>query len=363
MKEFDKVLNSLDKTVFSLRSLYDTYGFKQYRMSKFEEYELYIKNKDFLATDSVITFTDSDGKLMALKPDVTLSIIKNGKDGQGVEKVYYNENVYRVSKGTHSFKEFMQVGLECVGDIDDYEISEVVLLALKSLQTISDDYILDISHLAFVKGVLKFAGLKGIKVDKAMEFLAQKNAHGITNLCNEENLSEDKTNLVKMLVSTYGKASEVINKLKGLDLDCDTINQLVELENLVVCLDGLGVGDKVRIDFSVINDMNYYNGIVFNGFVSGIPQSIVSGGQYDNLMAKMNRRSRAIGFAVYLDEIESILSNEKDCDVDVLVEYGNSKDLALINKTVKEITDNGQSVFAVKSAPQNLRYKKLIKIN
>lgn len=363
MKEFDKVLNSLDKAVFSLRSLYDAYGFKQYRMSKFEEYELYIRNKDFLATDSVITFTDSDGKLMALKPDVTLSIIKNGKDGQGVEKVYYNENVYRVSKGTHSFKEFMQVGLECVGDIDEYEICEVVLLALKSLKTISSDYILDISHLAFVKGVLKYAGLNGLCADKAMEFLAQKNAHGITSLCNEENLSEDKTNLVKMLVSTYGNASEVICKLKGLDLDSETMEQLVELENLVNCLNDLGVGDKVRIDFSVINDMNYYNGIVFNGFVSGVPQSIVSGGQYDNLMAKMNRRSRAIGFAVYLDEIEKILSSDNLYDVDVVVEYGNSKDLKLVNKTVKELTDKGLSVLAVKSASQNLKYKQLIKIN
>ena len=210
--------------------------------------------------------------------------------------------------------------------------------------------------------------IKNIKLaqendDKAMEFLAQKNAHGIASLCNDVNLSEDRTNLVKMLVSTYGKASEVISKLKSLDLDSETLNQLLELENLINCLNDLGEGDKVRIDFSVINDMNYYNGIVFNGFVSGVPQSIVSGGQYDNLMAKMNRRSRAIGFAVYLDEIESILSNDNLYDVDVLVEYGNSKDIALINKTVNDLTDKGLSVLAVKSAPQNLKYKQLIKIN
>ena len=162
MKEFDKVLNSLEKSVYSLRSLYDSFGFKQYKMSKFEEYELYLKNKDFLESKSVITFTDTDGKLMALKPDVTLSIIKNGKDGEGIEKVYYNENVYRVSKDSRSFKEFMQVGLECVGDIDEYEICEVVYLAIKSLNLISNDYILDISHLAFVKGVLKRAGLNDL---------------------------------------------------------------------------------------------------------------------------------------------------------------------------------------------------------
>lgn len=70
---------------------------------------------------------------MALKPDVTLSIIKNSKDTPGyVQKLYYNENVYRVSKGTKTFKEIMQVGLECIGDIDGYCISEVITLAGKA---------------------------------------------------------------------------------------------------------------------------------------------------------------------------------------------------------------------------------------
>ena len=84
-----------EKIVYSLRSLYGKYGYAQYKMNKFEEYDLYVKNKDFLISDSVITFTDTNGRLMALKPDVTLSIIKNSKDIAGmVQKFYYNENKY-----------------------------------------------------------------------------------------------------------------------------------------------------------------------------------------------------------------------------------------------------------------------------
>ena len=97
-------LKSEEKAIFALRSLYQKYGYMPYKMSKFEEYDLYLKNKDFLVSDNIITFTDTDGKLMALKPDVTLSIIKNMKEkNDSVQKVYYNENVYRVSKGTQSF--------------------------------------------------------------------------------------------------------------------------------------------------------------------------------------------------------------------------------------------------------------------
>ena len=83
----EKLLKNDEETVYKLRKLYRGYGYSRYKMSKFEEYDLYVKNKDFLISEGVITFTDTNGKLMALKPDVTLSIIKNSKDGEkGVQR-------------------------------------------------------------------------------------------------------------------------------------------------------------------------------------------------------------------------------------------------------------------------------------
>jgi ATP phosphoribosyltransferase regulatory subunit len=78
-----------EKIAFRLRSLYNRYGYTQYKMSKFEEYDLYARNKDFLLSENVITFTDLSGKLMALKPDVTLSIVKNSRDdAENLQKLY-----------------------------------------------------------------------------------------------------------------------------------------------------------------------------------------------------------------------------------------------------------------------------------
>ena len=119
----EKYLRYDEKVIYNLRTLYGAYGYLPFRMSKFEEYDLYVKNKDFLVSDSVITFNDTNGKLLALKPDVTLSIIKNGQDEKGIkQKVYYSENVYRISGSTRQFKEIMQTGLECIGDIDLYDV-------------------------------------------------------------------------------------------------------------------------------------------------------------------------------------------------------------------------------------------------
>ena len=151
----ETILQNDEKAVYRLRSLYRSYGYTPYKMSKFEEYDLYVRNKDFLVSDSVITFTDKSGKLMALKPDVTLSIIKNNKDvTYGVQKLCYNENVYRVSDENGSYKEIMQTGLECIGQIDTYCLCEVLSLAAQSLCAVSEEFVLDVSHLGIVSAVL-----------------------------------------------------------------------------------------------------------------------------------------------------------------------------------------------------------------
>ena len=102
---------------------------------------------------------------MALKPDVTLSIVRNSADQDDcVRKVYYNESVYRRPKGSRSFREITQVGLECMGDVDDYCVSEVLYLAAKSLLAVSEDCVLAVSHLGIVSDLMDRLGLNAEKI-------------------------------------------------------------------------------------------------------------------------------------------------------------------------------------------------------
>ena len=126
MNVFD-VLRNEEKALYSLRRLYMEHGYTRYKVSKFEEYDLYAGNKSFLISEHILTFTDTNGKLMALKPDITLSIIKNVRtDDTDIHKVYYNENVYRTSAGSDGFREIMQTGLEYIGRVDDADRKSVV---------------------------------------------------------------------------------------------------------------------------------------------------------------------------------------------------------------------------------------------
>lgn len=359
----NSTLKPEEKAVFQLREIYGKYGYTQYKMSKFEEYELYVRNKDFLVSDSIITFTDTNGKLMALKPDVTLSIIKNTKDEpECLKKVYYNENVYRVTKGSHSYKEIMQTGLECLGAVDTYTIFEVLRLACESLKSISIDSVLDISHLGILSDVIESVGISEDNKALVLKCASEKNTHEITNICKNENISEEKTNILKTIVSSYGQADSVISTLESIPEGFVDSKNLNELKKIVDALCANGYKDMIRIDFSVINDMNYYNGVVFKGFVNTIPTGVLSGGQYDKLMSKMGKKSKAIGFAVYLDMLERFEQTENEYDVDVLLLYGENDSIDDLNNTISMLSENGKRIMAQRSVPEDLKYKQLLKI-
>ena len=351
-----------EKIIFALRSLYNRYGYSQFRMGKFEEYDLYARNKDFLISDSVLTFMDQGGKLMALKPDVTLSIVKNSKDTPGVQKLYYNENVYRVAKGSRSFREMMQVGLELLGDVDDYCISEVLTLAAESLGCISDDSILDISHMGLLTELLEDAGISYETRGRALKVISEKNLHGLEGICREENVPEEKIRCLKDLVSTCGDAATVLPRLRTL-LDGNLGREaLDQLENVFGALADGDLAAKLRFDFSVVNDSRYYNGIVFKGYVAGLPSAVLSGGQYDSLMKRLNRRSRAIGFAVYMDVVEQLPQPRREFDVDAVLLYEPGTALSAIGRWVKDFNAVGCSVLVQRQKPENIKYKKLLKI-
>lgn len=351
-----------EQAVFLLRSLYSKYGYKQYKMRKFEEYDLYVRNKDFLISDSVITFTDTNGKLMALKPDVTLSIVKNTKDSDGsVQKVYYDENVYRVSKGTHSYKEIKQAGLECIGDVDTYCVCEVLSLAVKSLMTISESCVVDVSDLAILFALYDYIGLSYEARKRMTSLISDKNTHEMKRLCEDMSVSAESTALLEELISYNGTPDEILPKLKAMAERIGAQAEFSEFESVVSSLDK-ELQSKLRIDFSVVSDINYYNGIVFKGFIDKIPDSVLSGGRYDSLMQSMSRKSKAIGFAVYIDMLERFNVKEREFDYAAVLLYSENDSISTVKDAAQKLINEYGCVFTAKKLPEKATYGKLFEL-
>ena len=297
----EKLLDSAERYSLSLRELYFNCGYEPYRMTKFEEYDLYADNKEFLVSGDVITFTDTDGKLMALKPDVTLSIIKNGSCGSGeIKKVFYSEKVYRAAPAD-SFKEITQTGLECFGDLTEKEIVEVITLAAESLMRINGNCVLDISDVSVVNEMIGSLGIT--PTSKIVKALSDKNYGEILAVANgEDGIGEKEIESLTALTKLSGKIKDVLPELKAFAGKIKS-RAYSEFLSVIGRLSESPLSNVMRIDFSVSADVKYYNGIVFRGFIKDVPTAVLSGGQYDRLMKKYSGSGKAIGFAVYLDTL------------------------------------------------------------
>lgn len=357
------VLRSDELAIYNLRDLYRKFGYSQYKVSRFEEYDLYARNKSFLVSENVLTFTDTNGKLMALKPDVTLSIVKNiSSDEEMTHKLYYNENVYRTSAESHGFKEIVQTGLECIGNIDLFAEGEVIMLASKSLESISDEYILDISHMGLIEGFLDFVGIQTADRAEFLKYVESKNLSAIIKLCDAFSVDKDICQRICGLTQMYVPLDRALDEIKNMLMNEKMNNAYCELKSISDTMALYGLSEKLYFDFSVVNDCNYYDGIIFQGFINGIPDSVLSGGRYDRLLARMGKQCEAIGFAVYLDRLERFGTEESSFDTDVLLVYDDNTDTKSIIDTVKLLNESGKTVKTCAKADSTVKYRQLLKI-
>ncbi len=356
----ESIFGVCEKAMFLLRKLFKDNGYEQYKVNKFEEYDFYMKNKSFLVSENVLTFTDTNGKLMALKPDVTLSIIKNTKADENLKKVYYNEVVYRPNDD-NGFREINQTGLECIGDIDNKNVCDVISLAIKSLKQLSDTYLLNISHNGFVLGVFDEIDVSEKTKSSIYKAIFQRNTALISSICAEYGIAKEIENVLLKLCLIYEPISN-LECIKELILNDNMQSAFDEIKEVLSTLKQQDMADKVMLDFSIENDMNYYNGIIFDGYINELSQGILAGGRYDNLVQKMGIKKGAIGFAVYLDLLERTNENaDEDSEyINVALPKGRlgEKAYAILEKSgfdCPAIYDKGRKLI-FENADKKVRY-------
>ena len=314
------MLKPQERVSLQLRLLYEKAGFRQYHMGRFEEYGLYQENRRFLSSEQVITFTDLDGRLLALKPDVTLSIAKNAQVEPGqCGRFYYAENVYRPSQESHTFKEISQMGLECIGAVDDTVTVQAVSLAIRSLALTGRDFAVELSHMGFVTGLLDAVGAPETIRPRLLTCIRDRNQHELQRCAAEAGLSKQGGDALCRLSALTGDWETVLNAAEPLALNAAMGAALTELRTLCEALEAQGETENLKLDLSLVNDMEYYNGLVLQGYLSGLPRAVLQGGRYDPLAAQFRKGAKAIGFALYLDELARLTDTAPEAGEKVML--------------------------------------------
>lgn len=367
-----------------LCGLFEQRGYRRYRMSNFEAYDLYRENKNFLQSEGIITFTDATGRLMALKPDVTMSIVKQTKPDVAEQKLYYIEHVFRMAPQGGQYQEISQMGLEYIGGLGGYAEAEAVELALKSLADIGAQSVLNVGHMGFVTGLLDALGVQPAARAAALAALRDKNMHTLHDITGESRLSKEQTAHLFELASLAGPfgnmlhaADDMLAELKKAAAFPETADEsktavsrtmdgirvmaaaLEELWDLYDALHALGALGSLRLDLSTLGDIDYYNGIVFKGYVKDVPRAVLSGGRYDHLMRRFGKPQAAVGFALYLSELNRLFQESRAYDVDTLLLYEAQHTPAQVAAAVRTLSLQG-SVFAALAPPEGLRARRTV---
>ena len=212
---------------------------------------------------------------------------------------------------------------------------------------------LNVSHLGVVSGLLE--GMAEDVRGDVLRCIGERNLHELRRVYAASGVDTDTAAKIEAVLQCYGTPAQALPRLRAAIGNHPALDQL---EALMRCFDGSDAADKLRIDFSVMSDMNYYNGVVFKGFVPGAPESVLSGGQYDRLMRKMNRKSGAIGFAVYMDQLERLQQGGDPYDVDVLLIYDDAADIPGLQAAIAALNAQGLRVSAQRSDGGQLRCRR-----
>lgn len=340
MQSFAAAFTREEIVTLSLRRLFTQYGYSRFRMGKFEAYDMYRENKAFLKSDGIITFTDSSGRLMALKPDVTMSIVKNTPKDATVRKLYYSENVFRLNPHDGEYREISQTGIEFIGGQSAYAQAEVLALAAGSLGIISTQYVLNLSHMGYITALLDTLQLTGQAAEQAMQALAGKNEQALRTLAAENGLTGKGADSLIALASLGGTFPAALEKAKALCICPEMQAACAELAEVYTALQTLGV-TALRLDFSIVNDVDYYNGIIFQGFVPGVPRAVLAGGRYDKLLRRFGKGQAALGFALYLGELSRSLVEKPQFNVDIVLLYKETQPAAMVAAAVQQLAQSG----------------------
>ena len=294
-----------ERTALLLRGSLEKRGYRCYRMGRFEEYSLYQQYARFLSADQVITFTDLDGRLLAVKPDVTLSIAKNAQPQPGeCKKYYYQEKVYRPSRESHTFQEISQMGVECLGAVDSGLVTEIIRLAVDALALTGSEFVLELGHMGFITGLLEGLRVPQPLRAEILECLRDKRAHGLGELARLGKITPDCAAVLQRVLGLEGAMGPVLDQARAMVLNTRmeaALDQLADIDGILGPMSG-----RIRLSLRLTGEMEYYNGVAMAGYVKGLPRCLLKGGQYDLLARQFTPGAGAIGFALYLDELERL---------------------------------------------------------
>ena len=335
-----------------ISALYEKRGYGSVSTPALEYYDVFNFDSQTIAEENMFKLTDKSGRLVVIRPDNTTPLARIAatrlKNAPRPLKLCYNQNVFRIS-GDYSGKrsEFSQVGIEIIGGSPEKADLEAIVTALRTLREMGDfygggvAYKLELGHAQYCRALLDSFGLDDEKRLAVTKYISAKNSSSLDVIFGEGEEMKNIMEKVRRIPRLYGNKS-VISKARELCAGVLEAEKALDyLEKVYDILDENGFSENISIDLATVNDMDYYTGIVFRGYLDYTGETVLGGGRYDNLMSNFGENEGATGFGVNLslvaDKLSRVMGVGEDMTRKNLVYYGDTK---LLSKAMNYIENN-----------------------
>ncbi|WP_099156543.1 ATP phosphoribosyltransferase regulatory subunit [Virgibacillus ndiopensis] len=350
LKDYQKREHLLTK----IKNRFSTYGYKQIQTPTFEQYDLYKTIAGTINSDEMIKVIDPSGKVLVLRPDVTIPITRivatNKQIPSSEERFFYISHVFRNSIVQQDKKEHTQAGIENFGPSTPALDAEIIALAIQTVNDLGfNNFKLEIGHAGFFKELLKQINISEQETTQLKQMIQAKNFSEIKPFLEKLSINTDVRHSLQQIPFLYGNTEDVMKRAEAVILNermNDTLHNLIEVNELLKIYK---LDQFVSFDLGLINHMNYYSDIIFQGFVENFGKPVLMGGRYNHLAEQFNTKIPAIGFACDVDSIFSAMQQQAlfptiESLVDFHISYSPTTQRdALI--TAQELRERGCSVI------------------
>lgn len=299
-----------------LTRLFESYGYKEVITPTFEYLEV-IETGAGNIREELFLFMDREGGILSLRPEMTVAIARFASIHLAEEKfpqrLYYNANVFRhVQPQLARYREFWQAGIELLGASGVWADSEVISLAVKALNKVGlKDFKVSINQIGIFNSLLNDSSLSYEDRGKIRNLIENKDLVELSRLLESLNIDDElKETLIKMPVLHGGL--EILNQLSYIDKNPAAYAAANDLVQIYEALKMCGVIDNIVVDTGVLRGLDYYTGIVFEGYSPDLGYGLLGGGRYDNLLGKFGLSRPATGFALGVDRLSLLVDKQTE---------------------------------------------------
>lgn len=292
--------------------LIKSYGYQEVITPTFEFLEVVESGTGSDIREELFLFLDREGSILSLRPEVTVSIARLAathlSDAVFPQRLFYIANVFRhVQPHLAQYREYWQLGIELLGARGPWADAEVLNIAVQALQRIGlERFKISINHIGIFNSLLQASGLTPADQEDIRNLVQQKDLVELSRVLDSKAMDDSLKEAIASLPVLHG-GLEVLQRVPYIEKNRQAAEAARELLQTYEALQAHGVIDKIVVDMGVLRRLDYYTGIVFEGYSPDLGYGLLGGGRYDNLMAEFGCPCPATGFALGLDRLALVL--------------------------------------------------------